>query len=251
MLDHLEGEENDTLILYVDAFDVLLQRPLEDVLQLYCEYQWQAEIDSAWSEGETQLAKSNSRLLWKGAARAPERLVFSAEENCYPFPNYWRDSDLKETEVSGIAYSKKQSSARNFDLGNGRVLKGDELCYEQDHGARMGLRDIGEACDQASLQQVFLRNPHLVMLDHEARIFVNLHTPERGAAATRPSFDRDCSILPIRVGKSRPAVLHFNGNGKGMYSKCAKQLLGEVDHGQNCPGVDDLDKLWNWSKAFR
>jgi len=271
---------NDTLILYVDAFDVLLQRPISDVRGAYCEQQWEVNLErllfrhqggtiQTERDAEADLARSSAHWVHAEGIHE-ERLIFAAEENCYPFPNYWWRGEHDDGPLGG-AYKHQESAQRVFDMGDGRKLHGDELCFEQERFARgerrflnsggvigraRHLREFlrlttkliadGEAMDQATFQLALLRNPSLGVLDHGARIFLGMHVPEKGAATT--AAFRGCEEMPVRVGGATPFILHFNGNGKRHYHKCRTKLLGEFQP-THCVGFVDLDRRWNRSVA--
>eukprot|EP00928_Gymnodinium_smaydae_P100108 TRINITY_DN9742_c0_g1_i2.p1 TRINITY_DN9742_c0_g1~~TRINITY_DN9742_c0_g1_i2.p1 ORF type:complete len:300 (-),score=29.55 TRINITY_DN9742_c0_g1_i2:79-978(-) len=280
VLDYLDHLANDTLVLYVDAFDVLIQGHISALQGSYCEKQWEASVARFLKDhiAGISVASGKQRDVHLDASLVhawhAEPLIFSAEENCFPYPNYWEkigDSILNQ----GDAYDAYKQSQETYKMKDGRILNGDALCFEQERLAsgerrflnsggvvgRVGrLRELlhltipelqrGEAMDQATWQLVWLQRPDLGVLDQDATIFLNMHVPERGAATLQPA-GIVCDQLPVRIGGRTPLVLHFNGNGKRHYSRCRMRLLETGFERKHCEHVSNLDRFWNRSSLMR
>jgi len=270
VLDYLDLglEDDNTIVIMLDAFDTLFQGSLDQVKQTFCEMQWKSRLDDFLLQpkyGPYAPNRGPRAEAWN------EKVIFSAEENCYPWPNY-HDKVARDDWYYGL----RSSSKLEIPITADRSIFGDDVCFELERYSRGDRRflnaggiaarvkdlrnflflnskliQLGEFLDQGAYQRLMVLRPDMVLLDVEAHFFLNLH---RAPKAAGEPFEGNCwredhLNLPLTIHNHTPMVIHFNGNGKGIYNKCRRAMLGEHLKLRSCSDYIDLDNLWNVSKA--
>lgn len=205
----------NSTVVFVDAFDTLFQRPLEDLVAAY------------------------RRVAGPSAAASDGRwpVVYGGEVNCWPFPHEG-ELTVRDARRPGSALfrhhipedaslSAEHNGGKRFVVGRGhKSVRGDQVCSEWltqqqpwDEAAgrtqpgaaapypflcagtfvgtagslrrllrRMFLlyRETGEYHDQALLALLLLRNHSLGMVDSAGEIFLGLHGHEEFEDLERP-----------------------------------------------------------------
>eukprot|EP00928_Gymnodinium_smaydae_P040147 TRINITY_DN27278_c0_g1_i1.p1 TRINITY_DN27278_c0_g1~~TRINITY_DN27278_c0_g1_i1.p1 ORF type:complete len:679 (-),score=134.08 TRINITY_DN27278_c0_g1_i1:46-1785(-) len=227
---HLDDFSDSDVLVFMDAFDTKV---------------------------ETKLTLSELRRSFERLRGAGERLVlFSGEQNCWPFPHAWGNGSRGETFHAGDYRADYE-----YVFDNGLRLRGDEVCdhWRQQHadsrllpypnsGLFMGsvsdlrmmfslawesLQRFGDLDDQALLFATALQaqasangsDRKLVTVDADARLLASLHGVDLETFAARFAMPKVCSFVDRFFGIDFPArLLHGDGlsaSGEGLESPSA------------------------------
>ena len=233
----------NSTVVFVDAFDVLFQRPLSELLERYDRL------------AQPHLAQYG---VWP--------VIYGGDLNCWPFPHNARlrlgNSSLHRIPADA-ALSADYHKDWRYPLAGGAEIGAREVCGHwlarhspaaeaprrgrRRHfpfvcagsfvGRVASLRRVlqamfalylrtGEYHDQALIPLVLLAAPRLGFVDRRAELFFSLHGHDELGDLERPlcrgSYFED-SAPRLRSGVV-PSVLHFNGNGKRHLWRCVEEF---------------------------
>ena len=146
-------------------------------------------------------------------------LVFSAECGCWP-------QVLTAPGACSTSYPISPTPYRFLNSGGwvGTVAAAVPLL-------RHLVENIQTAAnDQAMVSTLYISGHFDIRLDHEAAIFQSMHTVNDNTVVPncdpRRLLDSD---LRVAWTKKRPAIFHFNGNGKSLFADHERRLFPTVD----------------------
>ena len=251
---------SNVTVVFVDAFDVLFQRPLEEFIQAYQRLaQRHLEVHGVWPMiygGDLNCwpFPHNARLrVPKGVNRTwfhripPDAALSGAYHGAWRYPS--ASGEIEGSEVCR-EWLARHSNAAEAPRKNSEAPTKQRLFPFVCSGTFMGrvgtlrrvLREMfqlykrtSEYHDQALIPLVLLRFPDLGFVDKDAQLFLGLHGHDefwdlerplcRGSYFQEQDADGFRRLLApsLRFGP-RPMLLHFNGNGKRHMWRCVEEF---------------------------
>ena len=187
------GVRDDDLVLFVDAYDVVLAQGVRDTIA-------------------DRFAAANASV------------VFSAEAHSWP------DASVGATVVGAATAAPYPHLNSGAFVGTFRAVKRLLEATSRDV-ERHGLGDVRDADDQRWFTRRHLADPTGVQVDTHATMFLSLHGVDKGSLRARCGAGAGAGVsvvhrLPLPRGggggaETRPAVLHGNGGGKALFRELA------------------------------
>ncbi|CEP02364.1 DUF5672 domain-containing protein [Plasmodiophora brassicae] len=191
-LDELRQHDPDDIVMFVDAYDVLL-------------------VDTEANIVDKFLAMN-------------EPVVFTAEKGCWPFMDGRPDGE----RICQDEYPASPTPYRYLNSGGWIGYAGAAVkAFEE----MMALPEASaKAIDQELASLVLLHGRARVALDHRASIFQSVHlSVDDLVVEHEPSQGNLDSRWRNRVTGTYPSVLHFNGNGKGHQAEMERAMRLDFD----------------------
>jgi hypothetical protein len=234
-LHHLSGNYQkqgilpDDLILFTDAFDVIIQRPVTDVLKIF-------PLLTNHQKGivlNGEPVCGDSFLLDSKYGKRLRRRNFEFKLN--------EDQDVRTIQgkdMCGLMASKTQSvsfhKGPNWSLGSGGFV-GDPESLKLFFRRLLSVRSqmVEYQGDQILFQLTYLRYPEINMfIDVAADLFLvmspligNDDLEKFDAEGCTEAFMNDTRPSALRSSRKQPVFLHFPGEHREKYANCCKLII--------------------------